>query len=156
MIRRLELSALPPLSPTTSKEGRLETEFNHTANDLTNHAHMMRPPHKNSEMRFRELPGWWRYQCAERVACFKRAWKPWADLPRSFCPMYIFIWLFMSIIYNKPVIIHIALSWSFLVKYQTWKRIMGIPKLYRSVGSLGIWALWLVSEVGVVMWDWDP
>lgn len=63
-------------------------------------------------------------------------------LPRS-CPMFLFIWLFFYILYNKAIIISIALSVSSLSHSR---------KLLHLIGG----GLQLVSKVEAILWNQAP
>lgn len=69
-------------------------------------------PDKNSEtMRLEELPGWWTHQCAGRMAHLEKARKLRTLLDLTMRAVYLFTLLFTCVLYNKMVIINIALSW---------------------------------------------
>lgn len=81
-----------------------------------NHAYVMRPPQNSWTTGFRELSDWWMHPHTGRVVHPKtpQGQKLLFSGPSRLCPVYLFTWLFIcilyNIIYNKLVIVSASVS----------------------------------------------
>ena len=123
--------------------------------------------HKNRKCRYLgKLPGWWMHPCTCQEGGIPQphGYRSSCALdPSRPCPIYLFNWLFVCILYNilcnKPVSkVLPCILWAILTNYWTWRGGHGnlwfAAKWDRSVGNLGTHYLWLAFEVGVILWDW--
>lgn len=121
--------------------------------------------YKNSWTRsFRWVPSWWTQWSAGRVIHPNSTWTFAQDLC-GLCPVYLFIWLFMCLLCKDTKVnaffVDISNA-SYWVLWATRGNYWTLGEFHRNSKFNVRWSeiyedcdLWLASELGTVLWDWD-
>ena len=114
--------------------------------------------------KFQMAPSWWTQWSTGRVVR-PNSTRTFAQDLCGLCPVYLFIWLFMCLLCKDTKVnaffVDIS-NVSYWILWATWGNYWTLGEFHRNSKFKAcwseiyeVWDLWLASELGTVLWDWD-